>query len=123
MLELDVATRLGELAELKDGWMDGRGKAPSAEGLRWLSEGFASLFDQDLPLPRLYPPAEGGIQAEWSAGAWESPLEVHFGDKSAEYQAVRMTDSTSEDLVFNLAENDEWKKLNEKLKELFPERA
>jgi hypothetical protein len=114
--ELDVVSRLQELAELKDGWLDGLGKAPHAEGLKWLTKSFVEMFDPDLPLPRLYPTAEGGIQAEWSINSWEITLELNLFNMSAEYQALRISDNASEDLLFNLAEDEDWKKLNDKLK-------
>ena len=64
----DVAARLDDLRGIKNGWLDGRGFAPSSQGLDWLARCFASYYPDALPPPYLYPTAEGGVQAEWSLG-------------------------------------------------------
>ena len=81
---LDVQARLDELREIRDGWLDGGGKAPSHAGLDWMSDCFEGHFPGDLPLPHLYPTPEGGIEAEWSLGRdsviFEFDVEKRRGD-------------------------------------------
>lgn len=55
--------RLTELSKLKDGWLDGDGKAPSWEVLK-----AASVLGVALPMnivPRVYPTEAGGVSLEW----------------------------------------------------------
>lgn len=55
--------RLTELSKLKDGWLDGHGKAPSGEVLK-----SASVLGVSLPMgivPRVYPTEAGGVSLEW----------------------------------------------------------
>jgi hypothetical protein len=101
---LDISARLDELRELKDGWFEGKGVAPSPDGLNWLAALFDRVFPDDLPLPYLYPTAEGGIQAEWSISSKELSLEV---DLSAHRGAWHWLDlDTDEDDSRELDLND-----------------
>ncbi len=73
---LDIETRLEELAQLQDGWLDGKGRAPDRASFIRLAQAFDERFSTDLPLPHLYPTPEGGVQAEWTLGPWEVSLEI-----------------------------------------------
>ena len=55
------SSRLNELRTLEDGWLDGKGVAPSSTGLDWLEQRFVSNYSEELPSPFLYPTAEGGV--------------------------------------------------------------
>lgn len=115
---LDVALRLEQMAALRDGWLDGKGRAPDKDKLTQLSDLFDAHFDGNLPLPYLYPTAEGGVQAEWTLNGYEVSLEVDFEKMQAEYQALNLNDDTSAELTLSLADQDGWKQLNEALKQL-----
>ena len=82
--ELDIPSRLDELRELKDGWIEGSGRAPDHSGLDWLTRSFEFYYPSSLGLPYAYPTPEGGIQFEWSIGTNEISLEIdlldHQGD-------------------------------------------
>jgi hypothetical protein len=109
---LDVETRLEELAELKDGWLDGHGKALDAESLRELSEAFDRHYDQRLALPHLYPTAEGNIQAEWTLPTgWEVSVEIALSSGQAEFQAVN-ADQLVEHVWRLAADGEGWAQLN-----------
>ena len=57
---------------------------------------------------RLYPTAEGGIQAEWSLGEHEISLEVDLSNHRAEWQSVNMKTHEQEDRELNLDDVKEW---------------
>lgn len=119
-----VATRLKTLAELDDGWLDGKGHAPDKTQLASLSTAFDTLYDPTLPLPYLYPTAEGGIQAEWSLGDWEISLEIDYlGEKTAEWQALNLNTQACRDDNLNLAKPEDWQKLNQNLQKLTVENS
>jgi hypothetical protein len=115
---LDVTLRLEQMASLKDGWLDGKGIAPDRDKLTWLSDLFDAHFDGNLPLPYLYPTAEGGVQAEWTLNGNEVSLEIDLENKQAQYQALNLKDDTCSELTFSLADQDGWNQLNEALKQL-----
>jgi hypothetical protein len=115
---LDVTLRLEQIAALKDGWLDGQGHAPARDKLQRLADAFDSNFDADLPLPYLYPTAEGGIQAEWSLSDWSVTLEINLDAQQGEYQALNLTDQTCRELQVMLADTDGWNQLNQALKQL-----
>lgn len=120
---LDVTLRLEEIADLKDGWLDGKGIAPNPEKLRWLAKAFDNSFKADLPLPHLYPTPEGNIQAEWSLKDWEVTLEIDLTTHQAMYQAICMTEQAAGQLphasthehTLAFEENEGWTQLNDAL--------
>lgn len=115
---LDTTLRLEQIAKLKDGWMDGKGRAPASGKLAWLTEAFETYFSTELPLPYLYPTAEGGVQAEWRLHDWSITLEMNLDTQEGEYQALNLKNHASKDLQFRLAEDSGWKQLNRALAEI-----
>ena len=115
---LDIRLRLEELAGLKEGWLDGKGRIPAKNDLEWFASSFETFFDSDLPLPYLYPTAEGGLQAEWSLNGWEVSLDIDLSKRQAEYQALNLSDRRCNDLSISFASQDGWVKVNDALKEL-----
>lgn len=115
---LDVPLRLGELAQLEDGWLDGKGYAPPKDGLEWFSRTFENLYSPVLPLPHVYPTPEGGIQAEWDLGEWSVSLETDLRTQKAEFQALNLSSKECRDLDIDLGNEAGWKSLNEALQEL-----
>ena len=87
---LDIPARLDEFRDMKDGWLEGEGVAPSLEGLDWLAAGFDRHFPNDLPLPYLYPTPEGGVQAEWSLSENEISLEVDLVTHQGTWHRLEM---------------------------------
>lgn len=109
---LDVTLRLEALAKLKQGWLDGKGHAPTIEQLQWLIVAFEDNFDNDLLLPYLYPTAEGGVQAEWSIGDWETTLEIDLLNQMGDLQALNLATDESHEYKLALKERDGWTQLN-----------
>lgn len=117
---LDIETRLDEILQLQDGWLDGMGKAPDHESLPKLAIAFDERFSPDLPLPHLYPTPEGGIQAEWTLGEWEVSLEITLPTMKAEFQALQLGSDRCEEFEVDLSTDDGhgWGRLNGKLREI-----
>jgi len=105
LVPLDIDAQLEQIAQLRDGWLDGHGRAPSRAGLEWLATAFAEHFDDDLALPYLYPTESGGIQAEWPVAGGEASLEIdlerqlglwdctYFDDREDLEHAVDLSDA------------------------------
>lgn len=112
--ELDVAARVDELRLLKDGWLEGSGRAPSAAGLNWFVSSFQREFSGDLPLPYVYPTEDGGVRLEWDLDPLDISIDIDFDSKSgALHMLDRETDSDrSETLEL---ERDGWATARETL--------
>ena len=108
----DVTLRLAALAELKPGWLDGKGQAPDPEHTQWLAAAFEENFDASLPLPYLYPTAEGGIQAEWSISDWEASLEIDLPTKGANLQALNLVTRELHEHDLMLTSVEGWQQIN-----------
>jgi hypothetical protein len=115
---LDIETRLEELAQLRDGWLDGKGRAPERGALLRLTQAFDEHYAPELPLPYLYPTAEGGVQAEWTLGGWEASLEIELPAMEAQFQALHLKTGECRELDLTLADDDGagWTALNDALK-------
>jgi hypothetical protein len=116
---LDIETRLEDLGQLKAGWLDGKGRAPDRDALESLARQFDAFFDSELPLPHLYPTAEGGIQAEWSQGDWEISLDIQLPGQAAEYQALNVSTDECFEMNLNLSEGERaWARVNDHIRSL-----
>lgn len=110
--ELDPGARLNEFKSLKNGWLDGKGIAPTHKQLEWLVDAFERHYPDELRLPYLYPTADGGVQAEWSLGGWEISLEINLDTQQGEWQALQVCDEHEEFYVLNLNQPDAWQWLS-----------
>lgn len=113
----DIPARLDELRALKNGWLDGKGFAPNPAGLDWLAQRFEADYPDDLPLPYLYPTAEGGVQTEWSVAVYESTLDIRLEDHRGAWHMLNMEtgEETTRDL--NLDEDEEWRWLDAQIRQ------
>jgi hypothetical protein len=113
---LDVSSRLEELRKLQDGWLDGRGVVPSPSGLDWFAKVFKKFYPGDLPLPYIYPVAEGGIQLEWSIQPREITLEILFSNHEAAWHCLDLETDEEDARSWNLDEPGAWDWLATRLK-------
>lgn len=114
---LDVPARLDEFLALKDGWLEGHGRAPSPVGLAWLSESFEQYFPIDLPLPHLYPTEDGGIQAEWSLAPYEASMDIDLLARTGEWYCLDLESDRDESFRVSLADASGWEQVAGKLRQ------
>ena len=105
---LDIPARLDEFRDMKDGWLEGEGVAPSLDGLNWLAAGFDRHFPDDLPLPYLYPTPEGGVQAEWSLSENEISLEVDLVTHHGAWHRLKINNQADDVQELNLDDDNGW---------------
>lgn len=105
---LDIAARLDELKELQDGWLEGVGRAPSADGLDWLSSAFDAYFPDGLPLPYLYPTEDGDVRAEWSLGGVEASADVDLTSRVASWHELDLATDAEYARQLNLSSEEDW---------------
>jgi len=112
-----IGVRLDELRLLKDGWLEGEGKAPSAEGLDWLERACDLHYPDNAALPHLYPTPAGDVSAEWSNSRWNLSLEIHLDDKRGTWHELNLENDRDETRELDLEDDSAWTWLIEKLKE------
>lgn len=116
---MDVAARLEEFKSLKEGWLDGQhGLAFANERLDWLAAQFDRHYPDDLPLPYLYPTAEGGVQAEWSLADRDITLDMDLATGLGEWHSLGMKNGQDFEKPINLMEDDGWQWLAEQIRTL-----
>lgn len=103
-----IAARLDDLRALKNGWLDARGIAPSSQGLDWLAECLSCDCPDNCPLPYLYPTADGGVQAEWSIGAYEITLEIDLDHRAGEWHSLDTRTQADDWKELDLAQPESW---------------
>jgi hypothetical protein len=118
---LDVASRIDELRQLGDGWLDGHGRAPLGAHLDWFAAAFESHFANDLPLPHVYPTESGDLQAEWTLGAVDITLEVDLVSRNAHWHALDLKADRAEERDWDLGSDQAWEELAAALRQYQPE--
>lgn len=115
---LDVALRLDEFAQYKSGWLDGKGLAFEKAKLERLVTYFDRYYPDELPLPHLYPTAEGAILAEWTMDGWEISLEIDLTSLKADYQAFNVETGDAQETAIELNNDNGWGLLHHQLKQI-----
>jgi hypothetical protein len=115
---LDIGVRIEELKLLERGWLNGKGLPPPPAGLDWLAGVFDREFPADLPLPYLYPTAEGGVRAEWCNKPYELSLEIDLKAKVGTWHALNLDDDTENARPLKLDDTTGWDWLAEEVRRL-----
>ncbi len=118
---MDVGARLDELKLLKNGWLEGRGRAPKTEHLDWLAESFEDYYPDEIPAPYLYPTEGGDIQAEWSIGNLEASLEINLKHRTSSWHLLELDTDDENETELDLNSPEDWFKLAKLLKKLLGE--
>lgn len=111
LVPLDIDAQLEQIAQLRDGWLDGHGQAPSKEGLDWLATAFAEHFDDDLALPYLYPTEPGGIHAEWPVAGGEASLEIDLERRAGLWDCTYFDGREDQEETVDLTDAQGWRSI------------
>jgi hypothetical protein len=109
--QVELPMRLKDFSLLKEGWLDGLGKAPPKEGIQWLSDEWRKFYPDDLPQPYAYPTPEGDVQLEWTLGKWELSAEINLIERNTDFGAVNVVSAASADEKVDLKEKAGWDRL------------
>jgi hypothetical protein len=109
---LDVAARVDELRSLKDGWLEGHGRAPNGAALNWFTSAFDAQFDDELPLPYVFPIEKGGLRLEWELGDADVSVDIDLQARRAEYHSLALDSSTEVAEPLDLGNPTGWAKLH-----------
>jgi len=119
--EQDPGARLDEFRNLKTGWLHGKGRSLSTQGLDWLTHQFDVHYPETAPTPYLYPTAEGGVQAEWSLGVYELSLEIDLVTHQAQWHLLNLNTENDQLEVLDLNKTSGWQYLVSSLIQLASE--
>jgi len=112
----DISARLDELRGLKDGWLDGKGKAPDGSTLDWLEKTFNALYPEELPAPYIYPTPEGGLSLEWELAGKDISLEISFPGKTGQWHVLNLETGEEVEETFDLSDPQAWQALAEHIR-------
>jgi hypothetical protein len=102
--------RIDEIRALKDGWFEGGGESINGKCLDSLERWCVHIMMLGLPMPRLYPTPEGGVQAEWTIGGNDVSVEFDFPGTSAYWHELdlRTGESLDRELDSQSGEDQTW---------------
>ena len=116
--EDDIRKQISRLKNLQDGWLDGTGKACHPMGLANLAEQLTSYYPCDAPELRLYPTADGNVQAEWWIGNYNAVLEVFLDTASAEWSDYHLQTKVERVRQVNISDEQDWEWVVQRLQSL-----
>ena len=105
---LDVPARLDEFRDMKDGWLDGKGVAPTRAGLDRLAASFERNYPDDLPLPHTYPTPEGGVRMEWDTDDSAIVFEIDPDSQGAYWLWFDRSSDSDDERTLNLNNMETW---------------
>lgn len=102
---LELVGGIEALIHLKDGWLEGGGKAPDHELLAWLMNEMAKAFPAALEYPAVVPTEDGNVVFEWIRPDARIELEVNFAGKQLELYATNLK---ANQFVEEIYPQDDW---------------
>jgi hypothetical protein len=114
---LDVAARVDELRLLKNGWLEGGGKAPAPELLDWLIAAFIKGYPDELSLPYLYPTEDGGVRLEWPIARNEISLDIDPQTYRGQWHLLNLDTDAEETRELNLDDAAQWEWIAQRIQE------
>ncbi len=115
--KFDVSLRMNSLSKLKDNWYEGTGKAPQKNLLLKFNDFFDTYFDNNLPLPAIFPTLEGNIQLEWKYNHKNIILEIELDSLFSNFYYYNDKNETDEiEKTFLLNSKEGWTILNSLMK-------
>ena len=115
---LDVPARLDEFRNMRNGWLEGDGRAPDHAGLDWLSDSFERHYPDDSPLPHTYPTLEGGVEMEWSFGSRSVILEIDLEKRLGDWLGFDKESDEEDSYKLVMADNRGWKRIAAEIRRL-----
>jgi hypothetical protein len=112
---LDPLVQLEQLRQLPAGWLDGEGLPPGSELLSLVGQWLEEHQHDDGEPPRLYPTAEGGVEAEWRIRRVDLSIEFDASSDMAEWHALDLDSGEVDEQQVSLRDSSGLKALGVKL--------
>ena len=107
--EDEIREQISNLGELEGGWLEGTGKALDPDELAKLAERLVQHYPLSAPELRLYPKADGNVQAEWWIGNYSAVLEVFLDESGvAEWSDYNHQTSQETERSVNINNKRDW---------------
>lgn len=116
----DFGYRLAEIAALRDGWMDGCGRAFDKSRLNCLNKLFQTNYTIDND-PYVFPIEDDLLQTEWPSGDWRMSMEINLSTLVGDFYALNLKTDAEFSRKFQLNLPEHWKDLCDILQN--PEKA
>ena len=113
----DIGSQIDDLRLLKDGWLNGEGKAPPEDGLEWLTQSFDRHYPSELPCPYIYPTEEGGVQAEFVFSSFASVEDLEVRIDLLNRQATYIWMDAASESTLDLADEAGWNRLSSMIRQ------
>lgn len=116
----NIRKQIMRLSALVDGWVDGiTGRAPDATFLRLIEAALLRHYPSHAPKLRLYPNAEGNVQAEWWFGSRSVVLEMLRNRPGvAEWCEYDVETREEAEREVNIKEGEDWAWVVQRLLEM-----
>ncbi|WP_206832737.1 hypothetical protein [Alicyclobacillus fructus] len=99
----ELQAQLDKLLELRDGWLDGEGRAPNKRRLKRLFRMLDTFYPSRLPVPYVYPTPDGNVRFEWDIGRTEWSMEVDLNTYRGRLTGLWVDSGRDVEAEFNLA--------------------
>jgi len=106
-----LVARFEEVLAVKDGWLDGLGRAPSEAGIRQVVSHFLHGYPALAPLPSIVPTPEGNLLLEWDVVERPS-VDLELSSMKAEFHAFAV-DGSDFERDFSLTNGHNWQEFFE----------
>ncbi len=103
-----LADELDELAELKDGWFEGSGRALDKAQLDWVTDRLLKTFPSDLAFPLVAPTTDGELFLEWVVSPWRVSAEIQLVPRKVALQATNTSTGHTFDQDLSLDDQGGW---------------
>ena len=110
-----LVSAIEALSDLKDGWLEGTGKAPKIDYLNFLTNEVTKSFPEMVEYPSVAPTEEGSVIFEWIRPQSRIELEINFEGKKLELYA---THAATAQFVEESFEIDQWESAYQRVKSL-----
>jgi hypothetical protein len=118
---LDPLVQLEQLRQLSAGWLDGEGEPLGSELLSLVGQWLEEHQHDDCEPPRLYPTAEGGVEAEWRIGRLDLSIEFDPRSGMVEWHALDLDSGVLDEQQVSLRDGSGLKALGVKLQHVLAE--
>ena len=117
-----IKQKIETLRRLKNGWLNGYGRAPLPENLDWFESVFLENYQDGLPEPDIHPTIFGSIQLEWVLGDCQISLSVSFKTRQGHWRKLndRISDH-AQTIDFDLSNPNAWKSIERHLRNAIQE--
>ena len=107
----NISHQFERIRKLRNGWLDGEGKAPSCDGVNWIESILRQYIPIDFPPIYLFPTDTGGILIEWSIESNEASIEVNLESHKGIWHELDVQSGEDFERTLNLDKAKDWQRL------------